>query len=446
MSFAKSIKSYHNKMVGTLVSRGAIVSNAPAGSTIPLSVWLYDSNDRVVLSLQSGIVSALVSFTAHHMRTFNSSTAKTYFFPKNITLNPGQIIVFSPVMGGLKTVAVFTGGTQTDTFDMVTTLSQESGSDKAMMLAHTDSYMGKVLTLAKLHALLGSSRKEFNDHLASLNIKDEAETKKLTKPQFDLINSANATVQLQGSKTDLDDQTIFDETSMLCTAVNTRLAAIANAAHPEMWDVSVPDNQIKMINQAANGLFNWYYSHMGQFLTSINMSTSQMNNSYSTTSIKLDAMVDIFKSLSLPGDKLQELSGAVDAFVDSMSTLSSESSDKGLHNAKLVNFFSIQPPVGSPDLQHVAKMRMFYLQFNETTHSWSNSCSSGSTYELDTSLFTLDVEVNRQIAHLTYDHNKNMVVTSAEATLDDMGAAGASNTVPPVKADTPSPIGPAPVS
>lgn len=208
----------------------------------------------------------------------------------------------------------------------------------------------------------------------------------------------------------------------------------------------MPDNQIKMVNTAANGLFNWYYSHMGAFLTSINMSTTQLKNTYNTTTIKLDAIVDLFKSLALPVDKLQELSGAVDAFVESMRTLSSSDSSKGLHNVKLTNFFSIQPPVGSPDLAKVAKMRMFYLQFNETTHEWSNGCSSGATYELDTDVFTLDVEINRQVCHLTYDHNVGLVVANAETSLDEMGAAGTGDAAPTVKTDGPSPVGPAPVN
>lgn len=433
-------------MSALLTANSAIVTNSLSGSTDNLSVWLYDRNEKLVLTVDPGQVSDAVSFVAHSVRFLNFN-GKEWFFPNNITLNPGDVIVFTPVRSGTKNVTVFSHGVQTNSFTLKSSLSSTmSKTADVAMAAHTDPYLHKVFTLAKLHVLMGSTRDEFNADLKARAFTDTTPTKKLTREQFDLVNKANSTVRLEGTASDESDQDIYDETAMLCTAVNTRLAAIANAAHPDQWDISVPENQIKMVNAAANGLFNWYYSHMGQFLTSVNMTSSQVKNSYNTTTIKLDALVDLFKSLSLPGDKLQELSGAVDSFVESMSTLSSESTDKGLKNAKLTNFFSIQPPVGSPTLAKVSKMRMFYLQFNEATHEWSNSCSSGTTYELDTSVFQLDVEINRQVCHLTYEHNRDMVVANAEAALDEMGAAGVDETVPAVKTNGPSPIGPAPVS
>jgi hypothetical protein len=430
-------------MSESLFLQSSIVSNAaPLGSLGRLSIWLYDSNDKLLLTVRPGEVSPAESFVATHVCVFMGVGAKKYFFPKKITVMPGDVIVFTPVLGGLKTVTVFSNGKQVDQFNLVSPSSGAADTSDSAVAAHSDTYMDKVLALAHVHALLGSTRDEFNADLKARAIADTAETKKLTKPQYDLINSANASIRLEGSSTEQTDQEIYDETAMLCDAVNTRLAAIANSAHPDQWDISIADNQIKMVNAAANGIFNWYYSHMGAYLTSINMSTTQTNNTYDTTTIQLDALVDIFKSLALPGDKLQELTGAVNSFVESMRNLTSQSSDKSLKNAKLTNFFSIQPPVGSPDLAKVAKMRMFYLQFNEETHEWSNSCSSGATYSLSTNLYTLDVEVNRQICHLTYDHNKDLVLKNAEVTFDDIGTAGVSETVPSVKTDGPSPIGP----
>jgi replicative DNA helicase len=84
-------------------------------------------------------------------------------------------------------------------------------------------YMDKVLALAHLHVLLGSTKEAFNADLKSRGVADTATTKKLTKDQFDIVNKGNAAIRLEGTATDEGDQQIYDETAMLCTAVNTRL-------------------------------------------------------------------------------------------------------------------------------------------------------------------------------------------------------------------------------
>lgn len=162
------------------------------------------------------------------------------------------------------------------------------------MATHTDPYLHKTLTLAKLYALMGSTQDEFNADLEARAFTDTTLTKKLTREQFDLVNKANSsTMGLKGKASDESDQDIYDETAILCTAVNTRLAAIAIAAHPDQWDISVLENQINMTNAVANRLFNWYYSHMGQCLTSINMTASQVKNKYNTTTVFSDITPEV---------------------------------------------------------------------------------------------------------------------------------------------------------
>ena len=310
----------------------------------------------------------------------------------------------------------------------------------------SDPYLEKILALAHLHALLGSSRAQFNADLEARNIQDDTPTKQLSKDQFDLINKSNVTIQLKGTDSAESDQTIFNETAMLATAVNTRLASVNYAKNPDGYDITKPEDQLRMINDSANGLFNFYNDKMGQFETTKSMSTTQTSNSYSTASIKLDAMVDLFKSLALPEEALTGLLGAVDAFVDTMSKLSASASDKGLRNAKLINFYAVQAPLANPTLANIAKMRMVYVQFNEATSEWSRCCSSGSTYKLDTSTFLLDTELNREVVHLTYDHCKELIVKSAEVSLDEIGASGTQDTTKSVDTGKAQPIGPAPIN
>ena len=57
--------------------------------------------------------------------------------------------------------------------------------------------------------------------------------------------------------------------------------------------------------------------------------------------------------------KVQELSGAVDFFMENMSALASKSTYEVLGNAKLTNLLSTQPLVGSPKLPQTFKNEDF---------------------------------------------------------------------------------------
>ena len=432
-------------MANTLTLNYAIVSNVTVGGPLHPTIRFFDNLDQEVGRVDSGQVLHNATFVATYVRTWLPHSIK-YNFPFVVALNPGETIVFS-IKANRKRAYVLTqpGLDPRLTFDllpgdMVTALGAMGlKADAALEVKPLDEYMKKVLALAHLHALLGSTREKFNSDLKARGIKDTAPLTKLSQEEFKAINDATPRVRLQGSATSQSDQQIYDESAMLSTAVNARLAAQAKNQHPEDWDITNADNQIKVINMSANNMFNFYLKQMGPFETSTSMSSQTQHNTYSTATIRLDALVDLFKSLALPPEKLLELSGLVDSFLESVRTLSSSSSKKNIKSVKLVNFFSVQPPFGNPDLDKVSLMRMFYLDFEENTSEWSTACASGSHYTLDTNVFTFDVELNRQICHLTYDHNKDMLVKSAEAALDEMDSASTN-----LKADGKSPIGPPP--
>ena len=52
---------------------------------------------------------------------------------------------------------------------------------------------------------------------------------------------------------------------MLATSVNTRIAAIDKAKHPNGYDITNTEDQRKLINVAANGLFNSFLRELGSF-------------------------------------------------------------------------------------------------------------------------------------------------------------------------------------
>jgi beta-lactamase class A len=209
-------------MSGTLTLKGAVVQNTVPG-TVPLSIFFWDHNNKMVLEVKPGEVTPFESIVAQYITVFLSQSAKKYFFPKSITLKPGNVIVFNPTMGRVKTATIFAEGKQVAQFDMVSSSALTDTPDDTAIAAHTDMYMDKVLALAHLHVLLGSTKEAFNADLKSRGIADTATTKKLTKDQFDIVNKGNAAIRLEGTATDEGDQQIYDETAMLCTAVNTRL-------------------------------------------------------------------------------------------------------------------------------------------------------------------------------------------------------------------------------
>lgn len=425
----------------SLTLQNSIVSHAAPRVVSIYPLFFYDRNGKLIFRLAPGEVKGPVTAVVSTLRLFNMPTAMQYTFPKNVTLNPGQAIVFSDIFLKLgDSVTVWSQGKQVDAFNMDDSGPTLDAMHDATHLIKNDTYWNKVLALAKMHAVMGSTRKQFNADLKQRNLTDDTPTKKLTKDQFDYTAKTTATVQLTGKDSAEDDQTIYDESAMLFTAVNTRLGAIANAAHPDPWDVSKPEVRLQMLNYLANNMFNFYYQKLGSFETSVNMSTQNMSEKYNTATIELDAIKSLFKSLAFPEDQLAQLLSFVDTFVTDMRNLSASSSTDGMKNAKLVDFTSIQPPPDNPTLKKVATKRMLYVQFNEETSQWSNSCSHGSSYQLDTGLFELDVELNRQVVHLTYDHNVELTVANAEASLDEiLGTAK-----PDVKIDTKKqqPIGP----
>ncbi|CEO58432.1 hypothetical protein PMG11_03156 [Penicillium brasilianum] len=243
-------------MAALLMANSEIVSNSISGSTDHLFVCLYDKNEKLVLTIDSGQVFHSVSFVAHSVR-FLRFNGKEWFFPNNITLNPGDMIARTPVHSGTKNVNVFSHGLQITSFTLIASLSSNmSKTAEVAMVTHTDPYLHKTFTLAKLHALMGSTRDEFNADLEARTFTDTTPTKKLTREQFDLVNKANSTVRLEGTASDESDQDIYDETAMLCTAVSTRVAAIAISAHPDQWDISVPECQIKIRKAVAKKLYN----------------------------------------------------------------------------------------------------------------------------------------------------------------------------------------------
>ncbi|KAL8989290.1 MAG: hypothetical protein Q9169_008390, partial [Polycauliona sp. 2 TL-2023] len=146
--------------------------------------------------------------------------------------------------------------------------------------AGSDPYLKKIFALAQLHAALGSSREVFNADIIARGIKDETPTKKLTEEQFNLINTTNTSVHLTGTEVVDGDQDIFDQTAMLTTMVNTRITAINNKINPDSYDITKAEDQLRMINDAANGLFNTYNSLMDPFIATKNFWTEQQTHTY----------------------------------------------------------------------------------------------------------------------------------------------------------------------
>jgi hypothetical protein len=131
-----------------------------------------------------------------------------------------------------------------------------------------------------------------------------------------------------------------------------------------------------------------------------------------------------------------------------MQSISANTTTKGLKNCKLVNFFSVQPPVGNPNLAKVGKIRMFYLQFMEDTRTWTAKCSkagaTASTYNLDVEVFQIDMEINRQLCHIVYPKMKEMLEGSAvDGLMKMLGESAASGTEGTISLpiDSASPIG-----
>jgi hypothetical protein len=450
--------------MGYIICTGATLANSADPLTIRAIIRLFDDANSILATIGSGNFSTPPGPIAiHHLQIISPGPGATlnFGFPDffYVNANNGDSVTFS-IGQGQEDIAVsidiiFSGPGHRITFKGIRQLAADPSSSSFLSLPAPDAgdtYLQKVSILAKFHSLMGNTSEDFEHDLKYRGVQDTKPVTPLTKDEFKLIDNSVSTIRLMGSDTTESDQQIYDETAMLCSAINARQAAIAKAQHPDDWDISTPANQLKIINTAANALFNTYNSPaLAPFLTSVNIASSNVNNSYKTVTVKLDALVDLFKSLALPEDKLTELSGAVDSFVKSMSSLTADASTKGLHNAKLVNFFSIQHPVGNPDLAKVAKMRMFYLQFNEETRTWTAKCSnagaSGATYDLDVTVFQLDIEVNREICHMSYDHNKQLLLKNAIAALDDMSATGAAagtGSTIPLPVDDPSPIGPMP--
>ncbi|KAJ0381980.1 hypothetical protein COL922a_013473 [Colletotrichum nupharicola] len=255
------------------------------------------------------------------------------------------------------------------------------------MSGRIDTYLEKLFALAHVHALLGSTVQEFEADLARRAIPDDTELSKLSQEEFNQVNNANTTVRLKGNKPESDDQDIYDKTAFLACVINARLAAAAKAQHPEQYDITKPEERLAMTNAAANGVFNKYYNGMGSCEATKSMTNSTIRKTYFSASVKMDAIRDIFSSLALPDSALAMLLNAVQSFIDTTKELAIESKKKDLHDAKLVNFISIQPPLGNPDLRHVPKMRMIYVQFTETTSEWTSNCSKGETYDLDVSVY-----------------------------------------------------------
>ncbi|KFH40786.1 hypothetical protein ACRE_085210 [Hapsidospora chrysogenum ATCC 11550] len=431
-------------MSGQLSCYGGHISNPVVDKEYRVSVFLYDRDDTCVLNLMPDQVVYGRSFNASYLKVRHSPDARKFCFPRNVNVNPGDAFVFSMEPG--KLCATFFHGAKSEySITFTRGRSPDALKEHAIMTAHTDSYLHKVLTLAKVHALLGSTRAEFNQALAASKVRDTVESEKLTKDQFKAANEANATVQLKGDKSVPGDQDIFDQTAMLACGVNSRLAAVAKAKHPDLYDVSTADGQLDMINDSANGLFNWYHTNMGAYLNTVSMSSETLKHRYDTATIELDAIRDLFASLALPEAALNDLLGAVSSFVKQMNTISLGIEKKTRKNAKLVNFFSVQPPLGNPDLKHLAKMRMIYCQFEEAISTWSTACASGTNYDLAITVFVLDCEMNREMVALVYDHCKDLILKSAEADLDAIGSSGLKPTTDPINVPGTNPIGPPPV-
>ncbi|KAL8795957.1 MAG: hypothetical protein Q9182_007442 [Xanthomendoza sp. 2 TL-2023] len=315
----------------------------------------------------------------------------------------------------------------------------------AITHAGSDPYLKKIFALAQLHAALGSSREVFNADIIARGIKDETPTKKLTKDQFDFINTAITSVHLNSTEVVDGDQDVFDQTAMLAAMVNTRIAAINNEKNPNGYDITKAEDRLRMDNDAANGLFNSYNSQLGPFEVTKEFWTERQTHTYSTTTIQLDALGDLFASLALPEAELVKLLDTAKAFVNNMKNISLSIANKGVKNAKLINFIAVQAPVGNPDLAHVAVQRMIYIQFNQATSEWSTSCASHTNYTLDVTVFGMDVELNRQVVSLTYDHARKLICKDADITLDHLGSSGAGD-VKNIQSNKAQPIGPAPIN
>ena len=363
---------------------------------------------------------------------------RNYLFQENQQLNVGDKIFFK---GNPNSGYLIVTRSGTDSAYNLTPQATHLGS-WARYQVPEDKYIKTLLALAAYHSIKGSSKEEFQADWKSRNIADDTPTTPLTKDEFLTVNNANSTVRLQGTETQPTDQTLFDQAGMLSTALNTRNAAKMKAQHPADFDITDPKQQIAITNSTANQLFNNYLKDIPSVVQNIEMDTTHNLNTYSTTTIELNAMVDLFQSLLLPEAELAQLTGAVSSFVDSMRQLSMSDSAATLHNAKLVHFISIEPPVGEPALAHLALQKMIYIQFNEATSQWSNACSSGESYSLDTNVFTCNFQLNSDILGSIYQNLREITLKSAVAEVAALlGDAGVPDTAPPLKTDGPSPLG-----
>jgi hypothetical protein len=119
-------------MSGTLTLKGAVVQNTVPG-TVPLSIFFWDHNNKMVLEVKPGEVTPFESIVAQYITVFLSQSAKKYFFPKSITLKPGNVIVFNPTMGRVKTATIFAEGKQVAQFDMVSSSALTDTPDDTAM-------------------------------------------------------------------------------------------------------------------------------------------------------------------------------------------------------------------------------------------------------------------------------------------------------------------------
>ena len=200
-----------------------------------------------------------------------------------------------------------------------------------------------------------------------------------------------------------------------------------------------------MVNDSAYGLFNAYNSQLAAFISSKNFWQQTIARSYATLDIETKVVKDLFASLALPEAALEILAGTAKTLVTSLQQLSASIAKKGLQNVQLINFYSVQPPVGNPNLKHVCVMRMIYVKFQSALDEWSTACAKGSTYKLEVGIFGLDVQLNKEVVDMTYDYAKQLIIKDADTTLDFLGSGGAAN---PTSVDSgkPSPIGPPPTS
>jgi len=358
----------------------------------------FSEPEKLLCKLGDGASIALLTGNIWGVKLRAAGNA--YTLKESTNLNPGELVTVQ-LEGAALTAIIYRKNLQQKlTFRSPSIFtSVNNGID---ISGTPDLYFHNIVGLARKHLMLGSTRGIFLDEVLRSGLVDDVTE---TVPETFHTGTKLAISKVNftdGDKPDTDEQILFDELNMLLSFITARIESKMFSERPQGWDITKPAEQIAAINQLAYNTFNFYNTQLKGLSIMKTISSSDLNNTYSTSTIKLDFLKDVFKGFSFPQATLLELGSVVDNFVNSMSNLTSSESAQGLHTAHVIVTNSLEYPGGNTNLHKIGVLRLFYLQFEETTHEWSNCCSSGANYKLEVNTFSMDVGINRQLCHIMY--------------------------------------------